>query len=84
MKLQRLGPERYDELAKPLHASLDVWHRTSLNTDRFGTDWEPFRLTVDVYEAPDPGCCVVAINGAGEMVGLPVIIRAKRMWESVW
>lgn len=69
MKLQRLQPHQYDELAKLLHASLDVWHRTRLNTDRFGTDWEPFRLTVDVYEALDPGCCVVATDESGALIG---------------
>lgn len=69
MRLQYLQPHQYDELAKLLHASLDVWHRTRLNTDRFGTDWEPFRLTVDVYEALDPGCCVVAVDESGDLIG---------------
>lgn len=69
MKLQRLQPTQYDELAKLLHASLDAWHRTRLNVDRFGTEWEPFRLTVDVYETLDPGCCVVAVDDAGALMG---------------
>lgn len=69
MRLLRLQPHQYDELAKLLHASLDVWHRTRLNTDRFGTDWEPFRLTVDVYEDLDPGCCVVAMDESNRLVG---------------
>lgn len=69
MQLQRLQPHQYDELAKLLHASLDAWHRARLNVDRFGIAWEPFRLTVDVYEALDPGCCVVATDGAGALMG---------------
>jgi predicted N-acetyltransferase YhbS len=69
MHLQRLQSHQHDELAKLLHASLDVWHRTRLNTDRFGTDWEPFRLTVDVYEALDPGCSVVAMDESGTLIG---------------
>lgn len=69
MNLQRLQPHQYDELAKLLHASLDAWHRTRLNVDRFGTDWKPFRLTVDVYEALDPGCCVVAMDDSGTLIG---------------
>lgn len=56
-------------MAKLLHASLDVWHRTRLSVDRFGTEWEPFRLTVDVYEALDPGCCVVALDDSGALIG---------------
>lgn len=69
MNLARLQPNQSDELAKLLHASLDVWHRTRLNTDRFGTDWEPFRFTVDVYEALAPGCCVVALDDSGALIG---------------
>lgn len=69
MKLQRLQPHEYDESAKLLHASLDAWHRARLNVDRFGTAWEPFRLTVDVYEALDPGCCVVAVDESGALAG---------------
>jgi hypothetical protein len=68
MNLARLQPSQYDELAKLLHGSLDVWHRTRLNTDRFGTDWKPFRLTVDIYEELDPGCCVVATDDAGSLI----------------
>jgi GNAT superfamily N-acetyltransferase len=69
MKLARLQPSQYDELAKLLHASLDVWHRTRLNVARFGSEWEPFRLTIDVYEALDPGCCVVATDESGTLMG---------------
>ena len=69
MNLTRLQPNQHDELAKLLHASLDVWHRTRLNVARFGTEWEPFRLTVDVYEALDPGCCVVATDESGSLIG---------------
>ena len=69
MNLGRLQPHQFDEVAKLLHASLDVWHRTRLNTDRFGTEWEPFRLTAEVYEALDPGCCVVATDESGALMG---------------
>lgn len=69
MKLQRLQPHQCDELAMLIHASLDVWHRTRLNMDRFGTDWKPFRLIGEVYEALDPGCCVVATDETGALIG---------------
>jgi GNAT superfamily N-acetyltransferase len=69
MDLARLQPNQYDDLARLLHGSLDAWHRTRLNTDRFGTDWKPFRMTVDVYEELDPGCCVVATDDAGALIG---------------
>lgn len=69
MKLQRYQPHQRDELAKLIHTALDTWHRTRLNIDRFGDDWEPFRLVVDVYEALDPGCCEVALDDGGSMIG---------------
>ena len=69
MKLQRLQPHQYDELAKLLHTALDVWYRTRLNMDRFGTDWEPYRLMGEIYETLDPGCCVVAVDEAGALIG---------------
>ena len=69
MKLQRLQPHQFDEEAKLIHASLDTWHRTRLNSDRFGTDWRPFRMVVEVYESLDPGCCIVAMDDAGALIG---------------
>jgi ribosomal protein S18 acetylase RimI-like enzyme len=69
MQIARLQPQQRDELAKLIHASLDVWYRTKLGMDRFGTAWEPYRLNADIYEALDPGCCVVATDGQGTMIG---------------
>jgi GNAT superfamily N-acetyltransferase len=40
-----------------------------LNIDRFGDDWRPFRTVVEVYEALDPGCCVVVVDDAGALIG---------------
>lgn len=69
MKVERLRPHQHDELAKLIHTSLDVWHRTRLNCDRFGTEWEPLRFVVEVYESLDPGCCVVAVDENGALIG---------------
>ncbi len=69
MKLARLQPHQHDEEARLIHASLDGWHRARLNIDRFGSDWRPFRTVVDVYEELDPGCCVVALDDAGVLIG---------------
>lgn len=69
MNLQRLQPYQYDDEAKLIHASLDTWHRTRLGSERFGDAWEPYRAIVDVYEALDPGCCVVAMDEAGALIG---------------
>lgn len=64
-----LKPHQYDEQAQLIHTSLDVWYRTKLNMDRFGTDWRPFLLMSEVYEALDPGCCVVVTDDDGKLLG---------------
>lgn len=69
MKLDRLQPHQHDELAQLIHTSLDTWHRTRLNIDRFGSDWRPFRHVVDSYEELDPGCCVVSVDDVGRLIG---------------
>jgi GNAT superfamily N-acetyltransferase len=69
VKLQRLQPNQHDEAAKLIHTSLDTWHRTRLNSHRFGTEWEPYRSIVEVYEALDPGCCVVAMDDEDALMG---------------
>jgi hypothetical protein len=42
MKIARLQSTQYEEIAKLLHASLDVWHQTRFNVGRFGTEWSRF------------------------------------------
>lgn len=69
MTLRRLQPHQHDEAARLIHTSLDTWHRTRLNNDRFGTAWEPFRAVIETYESLDPGCCVVAVDDSGALIG---------------
>jgi GNAT superfamily N-acetyltransferase len=69
MKLQRLDASHRDDLARLIHASLDAWYRTRLGMDRFGREWEPFRLAPDIYESLDPGCCVGAFDDSGNLIG---------------
>lgn len=69
MKLRRLQPHEGDEAARLIHAALDTWYRQHLNSPRFGDAWEPFRVFQEVYEALDPGCCLVAEDEADELAG---------------
>ncbi len=55
----RLTPAALDEAARLIHQSLAAWYRRHLNQpDRFGHDWEPFRVFPSVYESLDPGCAI--------------------------
>ena len=70
MRIRLLHPADWDALAALIHASLSVWYRTHLNIERFGPDSSPLRVIPELYEALDPGCCVVAEEEAsGRLMG---------------
>jgi GNAT superfamily N-acetyltransferase len=69
MRLAHLQPNQWDEVAQLVHSSLDFWYRKNLNSDRFGTEWEPFRVFTEIYEALDPGCCLIALNEDEKIIG---------------
>ncbi len=69
MKISHLTPSLWDELAQLIHAALDTWYRVNLNVDRFGMDWKPFRVFTEIYESLDPGCCLVAQDDDGRLLG---------------
>ena len=60
MILRTLTPADWPELATLIHASLSTWYRTRLNSDKFGPDPAPFSVFPELYEALDPGCCLVS------------------------
>ncbi len=60
MRLRPLLSQDWDALAVLIHASLSEWYRTRLNSERFGPDASPLRVIPELYEALDPGCCLVA------------------------
>lgn len=60
MRLRPLTANDWEALASLIHASLSTWYRSRLNSERFGTDATPFRVFPELYEALDPGCCLVA------------------------
>ena len=59
--LGRLPAGGTDEAARLIHRSLAVWYRLNLNQpDRFGDDWQPFRVFPSIYQDLDPGCAITA------------------------
>ncbi len=69
MTLAHLQPDQRDEVARLVHAALNSWYRTNLNDDRFGHEWEPFRVFTEIYETMDPGCCLIARDESGGLIG---------------
>lgn len=62
----------FDPVARLLHRSLAHWYESHLRQGaRYGSDYRPFLLFPEVYEALDPGQCVVARDSqSGEAVGV--------------
>lgn len=70
MTIRSLAPADWDPLAVLIHASLSTWYRTRLNSEKFGPDAAPFRVFPELYEALDPGCCLVAEDeDSGRLAG---------------
>jgi GNAT superfamily N-acetyltransferase len=69
MQIRQLTPDDWNALAELIHASLSVWYRKHLNIERFGPDHTPLLMIPELYEALDPGCCVVAEEADGQLSG---------------
>jgi GNAT superfamily N-acetyltransferase len=65
MILRGLTAADWEEQAELIHGSLSTWYRTRLNSAKFGDDPVPFRVFPELYEALDPGCCLVAQDEEG-------------------
>jgi GNAT superfamily N-acetyltransferase len=67
-----LTAEDHEPVARLLHAALVNWYETRLGQGaRFGDSHQPFLLFPEVYEALDPGECVVATDpDCGGIVGV--------------
>lgn len=67
--IRALRPDEWDEAATLIHQSTNAWYRTHLNREIFGEDPLACRIFPEVYESLDPGCCLVAEDGAGKLIG---------------
>lgn len=67
--IRPLRPDEWNEVAALIHHSTNSWYRTHLNREVFGPDPLACRIFPEIYEALDPGCCLVAEDATGELVG---------------
>ena len=60
----------WDETAKLIRASLNVWYQKNRGFELVPGPWETMLVFPRVYEALDPGCCVLAVdNESGRIAG---------------
>ena len=65
-----MRPEEADEVAELIHRSTNAWYESHTGSPIFRGDPSECRVFPEVYEALDPGCCVVATTGArAQIVG---------------
>ncbi|MGL6196907.1 MAG: GNAT family N-acetyltransferase, partial [Thermoguttaceae bacterium] len=62
MELRLLEKKDWDEVARLIHASLNVWYKKNRGFELVGGNWETMRVFPRVYEALDPNCCVIAVD----------------------
>lgn len=67
--IRPLRPDEWNEVAALIHHSTNSWYRTNLNREVFGPDPLACRIFPEVYEALDPGYCLVAVDASGKLVG---------------
>ncbi len=68
--LQTMEPREWDEVAALIHDSTNGWYQANRGFSIFNEGPRSTRLFCDVYEALDPGCCLVAkSNASGQIIG---------------
>src|SRR5690349_18291012 len=70
MELRLLQRADWSELTDLIAASLNYWHATHGRPAVFRDGPEACGYMPEIYEALDPGCCVVAVRpGTGRIMG---------------
>lgn len=70
MTLRPAGREDWDEIAELIHLSTNYWYQAQGKGRIFSGEPRGARLFCEVYDALEPGCCVVATAGErGRIVG---------------
>lgn len=71
MTIRELRNEEWDRVAELIHQSTNAWYDRNLNRSIFPPD-DPSscRVFPEIYEALDPGCCLVAVDDdSGALMG---------------
>ena len=70
MMIREMRRDEWRAVAKLIHSSTNAWYQANLNRTIFqGDDPAGCLVFPEVYEALDPGCCLVVDAGAGRLAG---------------
>ena len=68
--LRTMLRDDWDETAQLIHASLNVWYKKNRGFELVPGPWETMLVFPRVYEALDPGCCILAVDDkSGRIAG---------------
>lgn len=68
--LQTMQPNQWNQVAALIHDSTNAWYNANRNFPIFTKGPNSTLLFCEVYEALDPGCCIVAIeNNTDRIIG---------------
>jgi len=66
--LRRLREDEWDDVAALIFDSTNTWYSKNFSKNVFNGEPSAARVFPEVYEALDPGCCIIAESG-GRMAG---------------
>ena len=68
--LRRMRPDEHAAIAQLVFESINAWYKEHLDKEVFGDDPSAAMVFPEVYEALDPGCCIVAEDAdSGRLAG---------------
>ena len=67
--LRAMRPDDWDEVAQLICFGTNQWYEAHAMGPVFVNGPDSARLFCEVYESLDPGCCILAVAAAGQIVG---------------
>ena len=68
--LRLMEEKDWDEVARLIHASLNVWYKKNRGFELVRGSWEKMLVFPRVYESLDPNCCILAVDSeSGQIAG---------------
>ncbi len=82
LHLRSLQPDEWDAVAQLIYETTNDWYTKNLNRSIFAGDPSCARVFPEVYEALDPGCCLVMEDrSAGRLAGSCFFRERETHWS---
>lgn len=68
MQLRLMEKKDWNEVAKLIYDSLNVWFKKNLGVDKVTGPWETMLVFPRIYESLDPNCCILAVDEQNDRI----------------